>query len=165
MKKVYSIPKIIKQRKSYTLVEFYPIYDDSHLIVHGNEFGLIPIPFSPHIVKYENGFDIECYIMSDYRRRKWQKLSGRRAYIYVLYYDADKIPIYIGSTKNEVKKRLWQHVRYSYRSVYKKSNKKQVFPKIAILCECPEEFQFDEEKRWILGAKGVFNLKNKVHNR
>jgi predicted GIY-YIG superfamily endonuclease len=166
LKKVYSLPKVLG--KFYwgkvTKVAFFPHYNESHLVIHENEFGVAPVSLQPDIRMIPSPFNPLHYEMSDWKRRKWQKLSGNVAYIYVLYYSSDNIPIYIGSSKNP-KKRYWQHIRKSYGSVRKNERGKQILPKMAILCECPQEFQFDEERRWILGAKRLFKLKNQVHNR
>lgn len=147
--KIYSLPEIVKRRNTYYIVLFRPIYDERHLTVYDNKVGLYPEQFKPKKIKTTTMFDVSTYKMSDYKRRKWQILSGNISHIYALIYNKNNKPFYIGSTI-DCEKRLYQHRR----------NKKGTF-RMVVLCDCPQEFQFDEERRWINGAKEAgFDLIN-----
>lgn len=145
-RKIYSLPQLLGRYNWGRLykVAFYPEYSESHLTIHDNPFGICPTPLQPDI-RFQKWFDVDYYKKSDYQRRKWQRLSGSTASIYVLF--KGNTPFYIGSTKHDINKRLRQHRKWGSQTL--------------LLCACPVEFQFEEERRWIQGAKKAgFKLTN-----
>lgn len=87
-----------------------------------------------------------CQSRYPYIKKKKEKLSGRYGFIYALVNSLNKTPFYIGCTKNDIGIRLKQH--------------KKRGAEIVLLCICPVEFLYDEERRWILGAKKTHTITN-----
>ncbi len=159
LKKILTPPEFIRKGAKIDgnktiWVAIYPQYNESHLVIYDNLCGVIPLVFAPTFHNWIcDEFNPKKYEISAYKRRKEQKLSGQKAFIYALVNISTKTPYYIGSTKNEPYKRMRQH-RYS--GLAKDGE-------MILLCECPIEFQFQEEARWKFGAKKNFSLKNKKY--
>jgi hypothetical protein len=159
LKKIYRLPVEIRRykerwtRRDVIEAEIYPPYDERHIVVYENDLGLEPLPFKPEVLVIGADY-INRYDMSDWKRRQWQKLSGKKAYIYALYSKVNNGVFYIGQA-TDTDRRYKQHSRILCRGIYFK---------MVLLCECPDEFKHEEEKRWLLSAKGKFKLKNIVYN-
>lgn len=135
-----------------------PLYTESNLTISDNTFGVTPLPLpTKRIIAYRE-IDVEKWLKYDERKRRQKKLSGKSAAIYGIVNPIDNKLFYIGSTKTQLKVRLWHHIRYmrinqGKAKILKAILQENLTPVMIRLCKCPAEFQFIEERRWIEGAK------------
>lgn len=144
--------------------ELPPLYDDSCVSFAENNFGIIREPL-PKRIHFNRVFDIQKFKENGGAYRvKNRVISGERSSVYAIINPLDGLVFYIGSTRRNITTRLWHHIIYGsnskVREIMRKIHNAKQNPLIVELCKCPTEFQFDEERRWILGAKRIYKLAN-----
>lgn len=149
--------------------ERIPLYDESEVILSGfmADVERPAIELRGFYARCTKRVNLPKY--KPKRRFKLREMSGRMSSIYALINPLTNEVFYVGSTACSLPQRASQHYRhssnYSVRAIMCQLMDANKRPIIKEICKCPTEFQFYEEKRWILGALKKYKLANQVLNR